>query len=348
MIDVENTNTTDSFLKLSKEHMINQIITNVGDSLTKDQLHSLMISLTKTLEDVDFVSQKQSVSTDVINNEYLIKNYFVAKKMSGKQDSTLKCYAYSINRFMEFYNGDLKKVETNHIRYFLLTMQGQNVSNSSVDNMRRNLNAFYQWLEDEEYIVKNPCKRITRIDTKKKAPVVYSDYAMECVRDSCKNIRELAIVDLLISTGLRVDEICNLRLKDIDWDNNQMLIHGKGNKERIVPLSVRGKKHLQDYLNDIKDKGKKEYLFYSTHSKDGRISNNRMGKIVKEIVNRAGYPNITIHSFRKYFASNLNRKGVDPVIIQELLGHDSFNTTQRYYLAKSTNRAKDIVDRFVE
>ena len=329
---------------ISKEHIFNNIINSMSSNLNHTQLSILLNTLSRTFENINFLQEKYMLSTYVIDNESLIRSFILLNMLAGIKQSTIKAYSFTIHKFLDYCQMDLTKVDTNKIRCFLLLCE-KNMISVTIDNMRRNLNSFYQYLEDEDYILKNPCRKIPRIKEDKKIKRFYSDMEIEMMRDSCKDIRELALIDLLISTGIRISEITKIKMSDINWDDRTLLIHGKGNKERLIPISIRCRKHLRDY---IVHKGNIcEYLFSSARQPYGKLSKGAISKILKDIGNRAGLPDITVHCFRRWFASDLNKKGVDPTIIQELLGHESFSTTQRNYLSKSTDKAKYIVDVFV-
>ena len=157
------------------------------------------------------------------------------------------------------------------------------------------------------------------------------------MRDTCINKRELAVIDLLISTGLRVSEVSNILLSEIDWERRTIIIHGKGGKDRVVPFSIRCKKHLQEYLIE-RGISVTSYLFCSLRKPYNKINKDSINRIIKNVGNRVGLPDITVHCFRRWLASDLNKKGVDPTIIQEILGHSSFETTQKHYLSKSYDK----------
>lgn len=192
---------------------------------------------------------------------------------------------------------------------------------------------FFQFLEDEEYITKNPVRKIPRIKEDIRYKRFYTDLEIESMRDACLDKRELAIVDLLISTGLRVSEVSGILLTEIDWERRTAIIHGKGGRDRVVPFSIRCKKHLQEYLLE-RGINITPYLFCSLKKPYRKLGKDSINRIVKDIGIRVGLPDITVHCFRRWLASDLNKKGVDPTIIQEILGHSSFETTQKHYLSK--------------
>ena len=226
---------------------------------------------------------------------------------------------------------------TNDIRKYLLFYQ-KSVSKSTADNRRRNLSVFFQFLEDEGYIPKNPCKRIPKIKEDVKFKRFYNDLEIETMRDCCVTKKETALIDLLCCTGMRVSEVANLKISEINWDNRTLIVHGKGSKDRVVPFTVRCKKHLQEYILEM-GLGTNDYLFCSARkTKRKNLSKSSIQQIVKKVGLRADLKEITVHCFRRWLATDLNRKGMDTTLIQEFLGHTSFETTQKHYLDKSIDK----------
>lgn len=307
-------------------------------NLSNVEMQKLIDTFTVVFAEYDVVTHKYEISTNVCGNAELVKSYMESKKLEGIADSSINAYIGALRKFYLYTGMDFKMVDTNTIRKYLLDYE-KSVSKTTVNNSRRYLNNFFQFLEDEKYIEKNPCKPIKKIKEDQKIKRFYTDLEMESMRDSCYTKRELALIDLLLSTGIRIDEIHKIKLKEINWDEKTILIHGKGNKERLVPISIRCKKHLQDYLNN-RDASNSEYLFVSERSPYKKIGKDAVNKIVKSIGQRCGLTDISVHCFRRWFASDLNKKGVDPTVIQEILGHASFETTNKHYLSKSDKKIR--------
>ncbi len=325
--------------KIDKDYLFKVAVRMIGEEMHFDniQMTQSINILTNVFSNIDFISSENMLSVDASNNSLIIKNFIGCKKMGGIKDRSLEQYTYSISSLVDFYhNKDLANITTDDIRRYLLYYE-KSVSKTTANNCRRNLNVFFQFMEDEEYIAKNPVKKIPRIKEDLKYKRFYTDYEIESMRDACINKRELAIIDLLISTGLRVSEVSNILLSEVDWDKKTMIIHGKGGKDRIVPFSIRCKKHLQEYLFE-RGQNVSSYLFCSLKKPYGKISKDTINQIIKKIGTRIGLPDITVHCFRRWLASDLNKKGVDPTIIQDILGHSSFETTQKHYLAKSYDK----------
>lgn len=324
--------------KIDKEQLIKIAVRILSDEMNFDNVQSnqAINILTNTFSDVNFIATKYILSTDRCQNEVIIKNFIGCKKMSGIKDNSIEQYVLSISTMIRFINKNLIDIDTNDIRRFILHYE-QSVTKVTANNCRRNLNVFFQFMEDEGYIVKNPVKRIPKIKEEKRFKKFYTDLEIESMRDACENKRELALIDLLISTGLRVSEVSNILLSEINWDEKTIIVHGKGDKDRIVPFSTRCKKHLQEYILE-RGVSISDYLFCAKKRPYGKLSPESINKIVQTIGSRVGLPKITVHCFRRYMASDLNKKDVSPVIIQGILGHTSFETTQKHYLSDSYDK----------
>ena len=325
--------------EIDKDYLFKLAVRMIGEDMHYDsaQMNRIMNIMTNVFLDIDFISTKNTLSTDRYKNETIIKNFIGCKRMSGVKDSSLKQYNWTILAFLRFCkNKDLTNITTDDIRRYLLYYE-KSVCKKTANNCRINLNVFFQFMEDEEYIAKNPVRKIPKIKEDIKYKRFYTDFEIESMRDACADKRELAIVDLLISTGLRVTEVSNILLSEIDWEQRTIIIHGKGGKDRMVPFSVRCKKHLQEYLLQ-RGINLSPYLFCSKRKPYCKLGKDSINKNIKNIGVRVGLPDITVHCFRRWLASDLNKKGADPTIIQEILGHASFETTQKHYLSKSYDK----------
>ena len=325
--------------KIDKDYLFKLVVRMIGEDMHFDsaQMTRVMNIITTVFSDVDFVATENMLSTDRCNNEVIIKNFIGCKRMGGVKDSSLKQYNWTILAFLRFCsNKDLTNITTDDIRRYLLYYE-KSVCKKTANNCRINLNVFFQFMEDEEYIAKNPVRKIPKIKEDIKYKRFYTDLEIESMRDACTDKRELAIVDLLISTGLRVTEVSNILLSEINWEQRTIVVHGKGSKDRVVPFSVRCKKHLQEYLLQ-RGINISSYLFCSQRKPYYKLSKDSINKIIKNIGARVELPDITVHCFRRWLASDLNKKGVDPTIIQQILGHTTFETTQKHYLSKSYDK----------
>lgn len=310
-----------------KERFIGNVITIMSTDLNNDQLQSLRNCLITLFDENDLVPHKELPSDEIIDNSCVLKHFFATKKMTGLSDKTLKTYYFHINKFLEYVKRNIQDINTNHIRRYLGQM-GINNSNSYVDDARRILNSFFTFCENEEYISKNPCRKIDKIKQKKQIKTAYNDTEIELLREACKTKRELALIDFLLSTGCRRDEIRQIKIDDINFQERTVLIHGKGNKDRIVCFSARCKLHLQEYLKTRKYTS--EYLFCTERKPFNQITNTGLACIVKRIGNRANVENVHLHRFRRTFATNLLKRGMPIEQVKTLLGHIKIETTLIY------------------
>lgn len=328
-----------------KEQFINEIVSSMSNTLDKIQSSQLINTLSYMLKDIELVATNNQLSTDLQNNHKILNCFFACKKIDGMSRETEKTYKFDIGNFLNYVNWmPLTKVDTNVIRLYLLHLEQKGNKKTTIDNNRRVLNTFFQWLEDEDYIQKNPCRKIKRIKEKQVIKRYFSELDMEKLRDACKNIRELALIDLLVSSGVRVGEVPTIKISEIDWIEGSFIVTGKGDKQRICYMTVRAKKHLQDYLAARKEKGiESDYLFCRMKAPYTKIGKAAIGKTVKTIGKRCGIDDIHIHGIRAYFATNLSDKGIATQIIQALMGHESFSTTSRYYCKPNIKMARDAV-----
>lgn len=330
---------------MTKEQFINEIVSAMSNALDNSQSTQLINTLSIMLKDVELIATNNQLSTDLQNNHKILNCFFACKKIDGMSFDTEKTYKFDIGKFLDYINWmPLTKVDTNVIRLFLLHLEQKGNAKTTVDNNRRVLNTFFQWMEDEDYIHKNPCRKIKRIKEKKMVKKYFTELDMEKLRDACKNIRELALIDLLVSSGVRVGEVPTIKISEIDWNDGSFIVTGKGNKQRICYMTVRAKKHLQDYLQIREKKGIiSDYLFCRMKAPYTKVGKAAIGKVVKLIGERCGIQDIHIHGIRAYFATNLSDKGIPTQVIQALMGHESFSTTSRYYCRPNTKIAREAV-----
>ncbi|MCD7726640.1 MAG: tyrosine-type recombinase/integrase, partial [Clostridiales bacterium] len=336
---------------MMKDRLINEILTTMSISLNKEQISQLAVTLSETFKNIDIV-ENETNKNDVLvlsqENYVLLKRFFVNKKLDGLSQSSINAYNFCIKKFLNFIDyRNLCKVDTNLIRLFLYNCKNT-CSKTTVDNYRRYLNSFYQWLDNEGYVDKNPCKKIARIKEPERHKRYFSELEIEKLRDSCKTKKEMALIDLLISSGVRIGEIPTIKISKINWENGCFSVIGKGDKERYCYMNVRAKKHIQEYLEERMDNGIiSDYLFcHSRKPYDLPLSKSSINKTIKNIGKRCGVEDIHVHGIRTYFATNLSDKGVRPETIQLLMGHGSYSTTVRYYCKPNNNNAQYVVSKF--
>lgn len=318
--------------------MKNQIILDVMQGMLKDldnkQLEKLKTVLIKCMNDYEII---QSTNCDKeIQNEKLINTFLSAKKIEGCSEKTLNYYKNTIQTTLNLINKDIKQITTDDLRNYLTRYQNENkVSKVTVDNVRRILSSFYTWLEDEDYIIKSPVRRIHKVKTSKIIKETYSDESLESMRDSCDNLRDLAIIDLLASTGMRVGEMVLLNREDINFNERECVVFGKGDKERIVYFDARTKIHLQNYLESRSDSNKA--LFVSLKAPHNRLKIGGVEVMVRKLGNKLNINKVHPHKFRRTLATMAIDKGMPVEQLQRLLGHQRIDTTLQYAMVKQSN-----------
>ena len=261
----------------------------------------------------------------------ILKEFLMSKRFEGCSSQTLKLYYDTLFNFLIQMEDKMSvfDIRTADVRSYLIKYQGEHkCSNTTMDNMRRVFSSFYNWLEDEDYTIKNPVKKIKRIKTDKIIKKPFSDEELEALKDACRNYRELALIEFLYSTGIRVGELCGLDISDLDFNQREGIVFGKGSKERIIYFDVKSKVHLIRYLNTRVDSN--PALFVTKKYPFNRLEKSGVESILREIGNRAGIEKCHPHRFRRTFATNLLDRGVPIEQVQVLLGHSKIDTTLLY------------------
>lgn len=311
------------------EEKVVKIINEMAEYLNVSQMKKLQEVLLKTF------SEQDSTKMEIKNEEYL-QLFLDAKRIEGCSERTLQYYKITIDKLLANIETPIRKISTEEIRHYLVEYQKiNNCSKVTVDNIRRNISSFFSWLEEEDYILKSPMKRIHKIKTKQQVKEIISDEAIEQLRDNCKCSRDLAMIDLLYSTGIRVGELVNLNISDIDFDARECVVFGKGDKERKVYFDAKAKIHLQDYLNERRDNNSALFVTLDAPYDRLKISGveirmRRLGKILN-------MEKIHPHKFRRTMATRAIDKGMPIEQVQKLLGHSQIDTTMQYAIVNQLN-----------
>jgi integrase/recombinase XerD len=230
----------------------------------------------------------------------------------------------------------LRRVTTDEIRGYLAKYQkANNCSKVTVDNVRRNISSFFSWLEEEDYILKSPMRRIHKIKTKQTVKEIISDEEIEKLRDSCVCIRDKAMIDLLYSTGIRVGELVNLNISDIDFEARECIVNGKGNKERKVYFDAKAKLHLKEYLSSRRDNN--PALFVTLNSPHNRLKISGVELRLRRLGREINIGGIHPHKFRRTMATRAIEKGMPIEQVQKILGHSQIDTTMQYAIVNQNN-----------
>lgn len=268
--------------------------------------------------------------------EECIDSFLAAKKLEGCSERSLRYYASTLSRFASETTKAAHDISTDDIRDYLThySRDGR-VGKTTVDNIRRVISSFFSWLEEEDYIYKSPVRRIKKIRTSRVLKPVYSDESLEQLRDSCQEIRDLAMIDMLSSTGIRVGELVRLNRRDIDFDARECVVHGKGDKERRVYFDARAKTHLLAYLEQRNDEV--PALFVSLRHPHKRLEISGVEARLRKLGEDSGVKHVHPHKFRRTLATKAIDKGMPIEQVQVLLGHSKIDTTLCYAMVDQDN-----------
>lgn len=296
-----------------------------------------MIKLSKVLEtvlqglDIDTLEEEAKLDSDS-----LLAAFITAKRLEGCSEKTLAYYQKSIEAVLQAIGKEVRQITTDDLRAYLTRYQATNgVSKVTIDNVRRNLSSFFAWLEDEDFIIKSPVRRIRRIKTAKVVKETYSDENLEVMRDRCTNERDLALIDLLASSGMRAGELVKLNRADVDFEERECIVLGKGSKERYVYFDARAKIHLQNYLAARQDDN--PALFVSLRAPYRRLQIGGLEIRLRQLGKRLNLPKVYPHKFRRTMATAAIDKGMPVEQLQKLLGHERIDTTMHYAMVKQQN-----------
>lgn len=262
--------------------------------------------------------------------------FIASKKVEGCSERTLNYYQTTIENMLEEIDKNIKTIDTNDLRGYLTNYQNKNnCSKVTIDNVRRILSSFFSWLEDEDYIIKSPIRRIHKIKTTKIIRETYTDETIEKLRDGCEEIRDLALIDFLSSTGVRVGELVRLNREDINFEERSCIVFGKGSKEREVYFDARTKLHLEKYLSMRKDNN--PALFVSLLAPYDRLEISGVEIRLRKLGNDLELQRVHPHKFRRTMATKAIDKGMPIEQVQRLLGHAKIDTTLQYAMVNQNN-----------
>lgn len=316
-----------------EQNFITDIIQGMLPYLNNAQYEKLQEVLQHTLADYE-IAQKQNAEKETKVD--LVELFLSAKRVEGCSEKSLKYYKATIDTMLDELQIDVKHIVTEDIRNYLTEYQERKGSSKvTIDNIRRILSSFFSWLEDEDYILKSPVRRIHKVKAASNIKETYSDEALELMRDNCTELRDLAMIDMLASTGMRVGEMVLLNRSDIDFNERECIVFGKGSKERIVYFDARTKIHLQNYLESRTDVN--PALFVSLKAPHERLQIGGIEVRLREFGRQLGLPKVHPHKFRRTLATMAIDKGMPIEQLQQLLGHKKIDTTMQYAMVKQSN-----------
>lgn len=321
-----------------KMDVILNITKDMEDSLTDYQLNKLKESLIINFEKVEFIMKTDELKhqEELDENISMIELFISSKQIEGCSDRTIKYYKEIIDKFNDSFDKSIKKITTEEIRSYLSNYKEMSTCGSTtIDNIRRVLSSFFSWLEDEDYIIKSPIRRIHRIKTPTTVKEVLTDENLEKLRDECENIRDLSLIELLISTGMRVGELVNLNISNLNFEDRSCIVLGKGNKEREVYFDAKTKLHLKEYISKRNDTN--DALFVSLREPHQRLSISGIELIVRNLGVNTNINKVHPHKFRRTLATMAIDKGMPVEQVQKLLGHVKIETTMHYAMVNQSN-----------
>lgn len=317
-----------------KDIIINEIELAMLPSLSSEQVRQLRKVLQFIFRNV-CVTAKENNSTGN-DNDKLLDSFLAAKKVEGCAAGSISYYRSTVANCLEKLQKGVQHITTDDLRGYLNDYQtSSGVSKVTIDNIRRILSSFFSWLEEENHIVKSPVRRIHKVKVGKTVKETYTDESLELMRDHCDNPRDLALIDLLSSTGMRVGELVKLNRDDIDFHNRECIVTGKGDKQRKVYFDARTKIHLQKYLCSRTDSN--EALFVSLLSPYDRLQISGVEIRLRQIGKELSIPKVHPHKFRRTLATMAIDKGMPIEQVQHLLGHQSMDTTLQYAMVNQNN-----------
>lgn len=316
-----------------KKVIINEIMQGMLKHLDNSQMKMLYNVLERSFEGIE-LSKTESL-TDEQNIDYI--NLFVsAKRVEGCSEKTLHYYSQTIKSVIDYIGKEIPHITTEDLRHYITSYQEDRKSSKvTIDNIRRILSSFFAWLEDEDYIVKSPVRRIHKVKSAITIKETYTDENLEQMRDNCDELRDLALIDILASTGMRIGELVLLNREDINFEERECIVFGKGSKERLVYFDARTKIHLQNYLNSRNDTNKA--LFVSLKAPFNRMTIGGIEVRLREMGRKLGINKVHPHKFRRTLATMAIDKGMPVEQLQKLLGHQRIDTTLQYAMVKQSN-----------
>ena len=314
-------------------NLINQVLQAMSKTLGNQEIERLKDVLEITFSNVEIF---EKTGSDAVIDMSVIKTFLSAKRVEGCSEKSMRYYESTIRNALATVGKNVKDVSTDDLRQYLDEYQQRSgASRVTVDNIRRILSSFFAWLEEEFYIVKSPVRRIHKVKTGKVVKETYSDEALEMMRDSCETTRDLAMIDILASTGMRVGELVKLNRSDVDFQNRECIVTGKGNKQRIVYFDARTKIHLQNYLRERKDTN--DALFVTLLAPFNRLQISGVEIRLRHIGKDLNMTKVHPHKFRRTLATMAIDKGMPIEQVQHLLGHQSLDTTLQYAMVNQAN-----------
>lgn len=300
---------------------------------SQQEMSLISVAIVSALENYEMSERCTDLVLYNDENERLLKRFAACLLIDGRSQGTITQYIRSCKQLADITQKNYTEMGIYDVRFFLAKLAERGLSERTRDNQRANISAFFQWMVNEEFIPKNPIAALKTIKYKEEVRLAFSDVEVDRIRSACKKPKERALVEILLTTGVRVNEASNLKVDDINKDTCAVHVrHGKGNKERITYTTPVAMRHVSAYICSRKEAG--EMLFYNKNHK--QLEPGGIRTILNTIAKRAGVFDVHPHRFRRTFATNLYRRGMDVHEIQRLMGHSNINTTMAYIVVEDT------------
>lgn len=312
-----------------KQQLLTDLEGVLADKLTVVSMEAFRKQAGEILESYDVTA----ITSDAQTSDEYLKVFLDAKTIEGKSDKTVERYRYVLKRLLDSVQASVPQITANHLRGYLMDEKNRGISDSTLDGVRSVFSSFFGWLWKEGMLDKNPCANIAPIKETKKIRLPFSDVELEKLKEACKTMRDRAMIEFLRSTGCRISEVCRLDRTDIDFENMECTVLGKGKKERTVYLDDVAAMILRRYLKERNDLLSALFIGKGTE----RITPQGARRALKMIEKASGVENVHPHRFRRTLATNLINRGMPIQEVAAILGHDKIDTTMRYVYIKKEN-----------
>lgn len=314
-----------------KQVLMTDLERKLGRILTVENSDAVMKMLAETLVSYDvIVADEDGICND---SEDLLSAFRDAKLIEGCSEKTIRRYMFTLRQMLRGTGVPVRKITVYHLRNYLMTLRNGGVSDATLGSYRYAYCSFFGWLQREKLIRDNPCENLKPIRFAKKVKLPFTDSDIERMKESCKTVRDKAIICFLLSTGCRINEVCELNRDEVDLQNLECVVHGKGNKERTVYLDDVTAMLLKRYFATRNDLYPALFVGMGTD----RMKPNGIRKMLHNIERKTGVENIHPHRFRRTLATNLINRGMPIHEVSAILGHEKIDTTMTYiYIGKET------------
>ena len=306
----------------AKQDFLRTVETSLSNVVTVTGMDAIMRSISDALENYDM----RILSGWAEETDDCLECYIAARSVECRSPKTLERYRYVIGKLMDYAKVTTRRITVYHLRSFLAAEKERGIADSSLEGYREVFTAYFNWLQRENLIERNPTSNLGVVKCAKKEKQTYSEVDIEKLNRCCKKIRDRAIIAFLQSTGCRISEMTGLNRDAVNLDALECVVHGKGNKERVVYLSEVAGMLLREYLESREDACPALFV----NRCEERINPGGVRFVLNTIAKEAGVAHVHPHKFRRTLATELCRHGMPIQEVGKLLGHDKIDTTMQY------------------